>query len=136
MLGIFELGKTILNKVVGDKDKRDEYTLKLLELQQQGEFKGEDLRYQAIVAEANSTDKWTSRARPTFLYVMYIIILSAIPLGIVHCFNPALATSFSDGFKEWLTAVPHILWESMTAGFLGYCGTRSMDKFTAAKYNK
>lgn len=136
MLGIFELGKTILNKVVGDKDKRDEYTLKLLELQQQGEFKGEDLRYQAISAESSSTDKWTSRARPTFLYVMYIITLSALPYGIMYCFNPAIASAFRDGFKEWLVAVPSHLWDTMTVGYLGYCGSRSMDKYTAAKFNK
>lgn len=28
----------------------------------------------AAVAEASSSDPWTSRARPSFLYVMYILI--------------------------------------------------------------
>ena len=28
-----------------------------------------------MLAEANSSDKWTSRARPSFMYVMYILML-------------------------------------------------------------
>ncbi len=35
-------------------------------------------RMTAIVAEANSADPWTSRARPSFLYVMYALLLWAI----------------------------------------------------------
>jgi len=32
----------------------------------------------AIMAEANSHDPWTSRARPTFLYVIYGVILLSV----------------------------------------------------------
>jgi len=64
----------------------------------------------AILAEANSADPWTSRARPTFLYVIYGIILLCVigaiigiwwPQQTFHCtsdptFNPdnPLAPSF------------------------------------------
>jgi len=128
MLGILGIGKTILDKIVPDKAQRDEFTLKLIQLEQEGAFKPEELRYNAINVEAQSTDKWTSRARPTFLYVMYIIILSAIPFGVLHCIDPVAASSFSAGFKEWLSDVPPILWESMTVGFLGYCASRTVEK--------
>lgn len=128
MLGILGIGKTILDKIVPDKVQRDELTLKLMQLEQEGAFKPEELRYNAITAEAQSEDKWTSRARPTFLYVMYIIILSSIPFGFLQCIDPVAAAAFSLGFKEWLAAVPPILWESMTAGFLGYCASRTVEK--------
>jgi hypothetical protein len=29
----------------------------------------------AVLAEAESPDPWTSRARPSFLYVMYVLLL-------------------------------------------------------------
>ena len=35
----------------------------------------------AIVAEANSSDPWTSRARPSFLYLIYVLLLFAVPMG-------------------------------------------------------
>ena len=43
---------------------------------------------QAIVAEAQSTDPWTSRARPSFLYMMYALILWAIPMGLIAAADP------------------------------------------------
>src|SRR5512137_2244250 len=36
----------------------------------------------AALSEAQSQDKWTSRARPSFMYVIYIIILAGIPVAI------------------------------------------------------
>ena len=35
----------------------------------------------AILAEANSTDPWTSRARPAFLYVMYLLEIGRRRVG-------------------------------------------------------
>ena len=40
-------------------------------------------RLSAIVTEARSPDPWTSRARPSFLYVMYVMLLWAIPMGVL-----------------------------------------------------
>ena len=36
---------------------------------------------QAIVAEAQSADPRTSRARPSFLYVMYALLIWSIPMA-------------------------------------------------------
>ena len=33
--------------------------------------------------EAQAEDPWISRARPTFLYVMYALLLWAIPMGLI-----------------------------------------------------
>ena len=133
MLDILSIGKTILDKLFPDKAERQQYELKLLELQNQGAFKSEELRYSAINTEAQSDDRITSRARPSFLYVMYVIILAAIPMGILHAFEPELTLSITDGFKLWLDAIPADLWVLFGAGYLGYGAFRSYDKKIGSK---
>jgi hypothetical protein len=41
------------------------------------------------LAEAQSADPWTSRARPNFLYVMYILLPTALPTGVLSAFHAA-----------------------------------------------
>ena len=61
---------------------RDKAKLELLQLQGTQELAEINARLSAIVAEANSQDPWTSRARPSFLYVVYLMLLARnLPLG-------------------------------------------------------
>lgn len=85
-------------------------------------------RIGVMVAEASSTDKWTSRARPSFMYVIYILILTALPMGIIHAVNPDVAANISKGFGLWLKAIPESLYALFGAGYLGYSVSRSYDK--------
>ena len=82
----------------------------------------------AIIAEANSADPWTSRARPTFMYVMYIMILVAIPMGIVSAFRPEIAAAIATGMQAWLKAIPDSLYTLFGVGYVGYVGARSYEK--------
>jgi phosphotransferase system glucose/maltose/N-acetylglucosamine-specific IIC component len=82
----------------------------------------------AIIAEAQSSDPWTSRARPSFMYVIYVMILMSIPMGILSAFNPAMAVAISAGMKSWLSAVPDSLWTLFGVGYVGYTGARMMEK--------
>ena len=88
---VFDFGSKIIDKLWPDKSEAERAKLKLIELQQAGEFKEMDARFSAIVAEANSNDPWTSRARPSFMYVMYLMILAAIPMGFMFAFRPEVA---------------------------------------------
>ncbi|MFW9927763.1 MAG: holin family protein [Candidatus Thorarchaeota archaeon] len=130
---VLDLGSNIINKIFPDPSQRDKYKLELIKLQQEGEFKEVETRMSAILAEANSLDPWTSRARPSFLYVMYIMILAAIPLGILHAINPTISNSIAMGLKEWLAAIPKELYALFGVGYLGYTGARSYDKKLKAK---
>jgi len=121
------LGK-VIDKVVPDVN-----TQKKLKL----EFKNTLLEQQTavinaardtIVAEGSSADKWTSRARPSFLYVMYIIILSAIPMGFLSAFQPELSALVVTGFQGWLSAIPQPMWALFGTGYLGYVVARGADK--------
>lgn len=87
-----------------------------------------DAQNRAAVAEAGSSDAWTSRARPSFLYVMYALILWAIPMGIVAAFSPATAMAVAEGFKAWLAAIPPQLWDVFGLCFTVYAGSRLIEK--------
>ena len=87
---------------------------------------------QAILEEAKSPDNWTSRARPSFLYVCYVMILAAIPMGVLWAFAPAAAGAIATGLQKWLAAIPDPVWQLFTFGYLGYTGGRSWEKIKGA----
>ena len=110
------------------EEAKNKAKLAMLEAQQAGKFKDTEQQLSAILAEANSTDPWTSRARPTFLYVIYIMILSAIPMGFLGFFHPDMATAVAEGMDQWLKAIPDSMWQLFGVGYLGYTGGRSWEK--------
>ena len=125
---VLGIGKQLIGKLFPDPEKKAEAELRLAELHQTGELESMRIQLSAIVEEARSADKWTSRARPSFLYVCYILILSSIPMGVLHAFSPATAAGVIEGFKGWLEAIPEEIVTLMGVGYLGYTGARSVDK--------
>ena len=81
-----------------------------------------------MLAEANSADKWTSRARPSFMYVMYTLILASLPLGVLYAFDPKHADLIAVGLQKWLAAIPDTLWQMFGFCFCGYTAGRTMEK--------
>ena len=65
----------LIDKIIPDPQARDQAKLELLKLQGSQEMEGIRTQLSAIMAEAQSPDPWTSRARPAFLYVMYALLL-------------------------------------------------------------
>ena len=103
---------------------------KLQLLAQQGSQEMQLLNTQlsAIVAEANSRDPWTSRARPSFLYVMYVIILWALPMGLIAAVRPDAAASIASGMNAYLNGIPQSLYGLFGTGYLGYTAARQWGK--------
>ena len=132
MLGIGQsivnLGAMFLDKFIEDPDKRREAKIQLIEMQQQGELKQLEVSMSAIVAEANSTDPYTSRARPSFMYVIYIIMLLSIPTAVLSVFYPAEVATGVKNFGNYLHAIPEWMYATFIAGYLGYTHYRSEDK--------
>ena len=83
---------------------------------------------QAIVAEAQSTDPWTSRARPSFLYMIYALILWAIPMGLIAAADPNMAKGIADGMTAYLRGIPEELYALFGTGYLGYTAARAWGK--------
>lgn len=125
---VFDFGSKVIDKLFPDKAEAERLKLELLRQQQAGEFKELEARYSAIVAEAQSADPWTSRSRPSFMYVMYLMILASIPMGFLFAFRPEVAMAVTAGVKNWLAALPEEMWWLFGAGYLGYTGSRTFEK--------
>ena len=123
---------SIIDKIVPDKDARDRAKLELLRLQGTQEMEMLQSRLSAIVAEANSTDPWTSRARPSFLYVMYAIILWSVPMGVIAAFSPATASAIAAGMGAYLNGLPEPLYALFGTGYLGYSVVRQWGKVSGS----
>ena len=119
----------VIDRVVPDPKAREEAKIQMVKQAQEGKFKQAEQQLSVIMAEAQSKDPWTSRARPAFLYVVYLLILTSIPMAIVHAFNPELSQRLIEGFNGWLTAIPEPIITLFGVGYLGYTGARSYDKF-------
>lgn len=124
---------TVLDRVLPDNKQRERAKLELLKAQNAGDLDDLKTRLGAILAEANSEDPWTSRARPGFLYVIYILILTALPTGIAYAIEPEGTLRFIEGMKLWLAAIPGELWTLFGAGYLGYAGLRHREKIHGIK---
>ncbi|MEG3175973.1 holin family protein [Sphingomonas sp. RB3P16] len=119
---------SIIDKVIPDPKARDEAKLKLLTLQGSQEMEQVKTQISAIIAEAQSTDPWTSRARPSFLYVMYVLLLWAIPMGLIAAFRPQMAQDIAAGMNAYLNGIPEPLYALFGTGYLGYTAARSWGK--------
>jgi len=127
-MSLLAIAAGLIEKIIPDPKQKAAAKLKLAELEQQGQLKEQEVMLSAIIMEAKSKDPWTSRARPSFLYVIYIMILFSVPMGILSSFEPQAATDIASGMKSWLGAIPAELWYTFGAGYLGYTGFRSSEK--------
>ena len=119
---------SIIDKVIPDKDARDRAKLELLRMEGTQELQMIEARMSAIIAEAQSNDPWTSRARPSFLYVMYVMLLFAIPMGVLAAFRPDAARDIAQGMNAYLNGLPEPLYALFGTGYLGYTAARQWGK--------
>jgi hypothetical protein len=119
---------TVIDRILPDREARDRAKLELLKLE--GTQAAESIRAQlsAIVAEAQSADPWTSRARPSFLYVMYVLLLWALPMGLIAAFRPEAAQNIAAGMNAYLQGIPEPLYALFGTGYLGYTAARQWGK--------
>lgn len=78
--------------------------------------------------EADPNDRWTRRARPTFIYVMYLLLLWSIPMGLLAGVRPAMAAAMIRGMAQYLSAIPEPLYALFGTGYLGYTVAREWGK--------
>ena len=119
---------SIIDKVIPDKAARERAKIELIKLEGSQELEGLQARLSAILAEAQSPDPWTSRARPSFLYVMYAIILWALPMGLIAAFRPEAARDIAAGMNAYLAGLPEPLYALFGTGYLGYTAARQWGK--------
>ncbi len=118
----------LIDKIIPDPKARDAAKLELLKLQGSQEMDVLKTQLSAILAEAQSADPWTSRARPSFLYVMYALLLWAIPMGLIAAARPEMAAAIAIGMNTYLAGIPEPLYALFGTGYLGYTAARSWGK--------
>lgn len=130
---VLDIGGKVIDKLWPDASEAEKAKFELFKMQQNGELDGMKTQLSAIIAEAQSSDPWTSRARPSFLYVVYILLLASIPMGILTVFNPEAAVNLTAGFKAWLAAIPEPILTLFGTVMLGYVVGRSYEKTKGIK---
>ena len=119
---------SLIDKLIPDKEARARAKLELLALEGTQELRVIETRLSAILAEAQSHDPWTSRARPSFLYVIYILILWALPMGVIAALSPDTEWDIAAGMNAYLGGLPEPLYALFGTGYLGYTAARQWGK--------
>jgi hypothetical protein len=118
----------LLDKIIPDPKAREAAKLELLRLEGTQELERAKAQMGAVLAEASSPDPWTSRARPSFLYVMYVLLLWSIPMGLIAAVRPEMARSIAAGMNAYLAGIPEPLYALFGTGYLGYTVAREWGK--------
>ena len=117
----------LLDRVLPNRYARDKAKLELIALA------GDIDRPATPEAEpAAAKDRWVSRARPTFLYVMYAMILWALPMGVIAGFRPQTADAMARGMTAYLASLPDALYALFGTGYLGYTAARQWGKIAGS----
>ncbi len=118
----------LLDKIIPDPKAREGAKLELLRLEGTQELERAKAQMGAVLAEASSPDPWTSRARPSFLYVMYVLLLWSIPMGLIAAVRPETARAIAAGMNAYLAGIPEPLYALFGTGYLGYTVAREWGK--------
>jgi hypothetical protein len=130
---ILPIANTLIDRLVPDPEARDKAKLELMK-EGNAQFLSElNIQMSAITAEANSSDPWTSRARPSFLYIIYMVILLCVVGAVIGVWYPGEVFQAAENLNRLLNAIPESLWALFGVGYLGYTGARSYDKRLSKK---
>lgn len=134
---LLSLGGKLIDKFIPDKEAQAKAKMGLIEAEQRGELAHLNAQMEIIVAEAKSADPWTSRARPTFMYVFYLILLSnCFVMPLIGIFYVESMTAYYTNLGTGLKALPTELWALFGTAFTGYTLSRSYDKGQIIKQKK
>jgi hypothetical protein len=119
---------SLIDRIIPDPTAREAAKLELLRLHGAQDLPLPRAPISALLAEARSTDPWASRARPGFLYVIYALLLWAIPMGLVAAAAPSIAARMVHAMTAYLNALPESLYALFGTGYLGYTAARQWGK--------
>tara|TARA_R110000824_G_scaffold192592_1_gene374826 strand:- start:335 stop:763 length:429 start_codon:yes stop_codon:yes gene_type:complete len=125
---LMQLAGPIIDSLFPDPAARADAKAKIMAAELAGETAQMETALSAIVMEAKSADPWTSRARPSFLYVMYMVIVLCFVGGIIGIWWPDHVATAASNITNLLAAIPDALWTLFGAGYLGYAGGRTFEK--------
>ena len=59
---------------------------------------------------------------------MYVLLLFALPMGVLSAFDPAAARNIGSGITAYLRGLPEELYMLFGTGYLGYTAARQWGK--------
>lgn len=111
----------VADRFIQTKDEKAAFEKELTRIATEERIKTMEITHSVIREEAASSDNYVRRARPTFLYIIYVILI----------FNyiaiPIIAMSFGKTDMKPLELPEPLFW-LFGSGYLGYAGARSWDK--------
>lgn len=119
IMDLVKIGSSLLDKIIPDPKARDEAKLKLLSLEQAGEFKDLEVRGRIVEAEAKSESWLTSNWRPMIMVMFGVIIANN------YIIAPYLAVF---GCPHTSLPIPPDLWALLKIGLGGYIVSRGAEK--------
>ena len=123
------MGTRLIDRFIPDETEATKAKVDLIQAEQNGELAHLDAQMQIMLAEAKSSDPWTSRARPSFMYVFYLILITnCMIIPIIGIWQPQAMTTYYANLKLGLDAIPTELWTLFGVAFTGYTASRSYDK--------
>lgn len=129
--GLGSMAKDLREAFVG-KEMTPELQVELQKKVMDLELATTNAQMAMITAEANSADPYTSRARPSFLYVFYMLLILLFIAAIIGIFYPAHMEIFFNNIGKAFAAIPEPMWYTFGAGYLGYTGARMSEKKAGA----
>jgi len=130
--GIGSLAKDIREAIVG-KEWTPELQAAIQQKAMDLELASTNAQMEMIKAEASSSDPWTSRARPSFMYIFYLIlIVCGIIAPAIGVFYPNSMELFFKNMTAGFRAIPSDLYALFGAGYVGYTGFRTFEKVKGA----
>lgn len=129
--GIFDIGKSLIERFFPDPEKKAEAQLKLLEMQQNGELAQlaaatdlAKLQIQTNIEEAKSTNWWVAGARP---FIMLICGASLLYVSLIEPFARFAATVWFNYTGEFPVIDTNITMQVLM-GILGLGVYRTFEK--------
>jgi len=104
------IGNFVLNRAVKDPRARQKIRGELAQTLVDREEAASTEIAKITGAGSAATDPWIKKARPTFLYVVYIMVFGAIPFGALYGFAPEFSGRFVEGMALFLNAIPDLAW--------------------------
>lgn len=129
MTPLLALGGKLLDKMFPDPVERAEAEARLRAADQQGDLKQLEISLSAILAEAQSENPIVSTARPAFMWVFYLVIVTlGVITPVIGVWYPAGMETFYANVAKGFAAIPAEMWATFTVGYLGYTGAREYGK--------
>lgn len=126
---LFGVGRELIRKLIPDEEGQRAAEAQLEAMRQSGELAELQTRMSAINTEGGSADAWTSRARPAFLYVFYVILVVMVVVApLMGLKFPDLMDLYYMNVAKGFAAIPEEVWWTFTTGYLGYGGLRTLEK--------